>query len=202
MEQTKEKAQTIEEKLEAVKNNIVANSKDAKWAKDLLDSLTFLQKQADIEAVELIVPTKNVKKEYNLNETIVIKETPQGYLFHCRSGFDIFVPTYIRGLYEMLSEVCDFIENPSPDKEEEEIRRMYINAVSYIFQAPIFACAVSVEGMLDMATFIISKFNEYCTKEVENATLKEETKQDVIENADSQKVDAIFNESVKTDLPE
>lgn len=148
------------------------------------------------------MPTKSVIKEYNISEAVVIKKTTYGFLYHCKGGLEVFVPSFVRGVYEMLSEVCDFIENPSEDKEEEEMRQMYINAVMYVFQAPIFSCVVGVEGLLDIATLIVSKFNEHCKKEIEEAALKEETEQDVRDNIEAKEVDEALKEMAKTDFPE
>lgn len=172
----------IIKKIETLKSELIANSEDAAKAEADLDRLLSLQKQADVEAVELIVPCADVLETLDF-EAYTLKKTNHGYLFSTRAGLHTFVPFAARSTAEMMQSV--FTLNSVDDVEglKPEDKDLFTSAVAYIFQAPIFA-SMSLDALYGIATAIVSHFNEYCETYVNAAQLSEETEEDVKDNTD------------------
>lgn len=193
------KHKTLDDKIEELKKTLVANSNDKKWAEEMLVHLISLQKQADVESVELVVPCKEVKKTLDFGSWS-LKRTIRGILFEAKGGLSTFVEMRMTATYGMLNNVFDFAENPSSDPEQRQIEESYRDAVAYIMQSPIFA-SISEECLFGNAAEILRNFNEYTKQHIDNAKLKEETEEDIMAN------DALFNASeaveeiLKTPLP-
>lgn len=176
----KNKPQKLEEKIKAAKDLIVANSKDGARAKKLVASLTSLQKQADIEAVELIVPTKEVVDEIK-EDTYSYKRTPRGILFQTKSGLNVFVENRLIRTHGMLNQLFEIKNNPPKDDEMKGALEAFAGATTYLMQAPIFG-SLSEKILFEVAAKIIEQFNEFTAEFVDNAELNEETEQDIQKN--------------------
>lgn len=176
----KNKTKKLEDKIKEAKNLIIANSKDAARTKKLLTTLTSLQKQADVEAVELIVPTKEVLDEIK-EDTYSYKRTPRGILFQTKSGLNVFVENRIVRTHGMLAQLFELRYNPPQDEEMAQVSDAFYGAVTYLMQAPIFA-SLSEEILFETATNLISNFNNFVKQNIDDAELKPETEQDINDN--------------------
>lgn len=183
----KSKPLKIEDKIKELKAQIISNSKDAEWGKKMLSQLTSLQKQADIEPVELIVPCKEVKDTIE-EDSYFLKRTPRGILFQTKSGVSTFVELRAGTTYQMLNQLFALKDTPPTTEEEKEIAELYSTAVAYTLQGPIFA-SLSEKSLYEHASHILQKFNEYVEENVENAELKEETEQDIKDNIEFENLD-------------
>ncbi len=182
----KNKPKKIEDKIKDVKQQLIANSKDGEWAKKMLAHLTSLQKQADIETVELIVPTKDVIERIDFG-SFSIARTSQGYLFEAKGGLSTFVSLRMQAVCDMIQYVFEMYNNPSDDEEQKKIADSYMAAVGYIMQTPIFA-SLNEMALYDIAANILRAFNEYVANNVNNAELKEETEEDIKANIEAENI--------------
>lgn len=174
------KANKIRDKIADLINEIIANSKDASWTKKALTRLISLQKQSDIEAVELIVPVKEVKETLDYGP-YALKKTPRGILFIAKGGLYTFVESRMNGTYGMLN---DIFEIQKDDTIDTELQEGYVSSVSSVMQAPIFA-SIDIGSMLGIASSIISEYSKFVNNKVENAELHEETEEDITANDDA-----------------
>lgn len=190
---------TIEEKIQTLTKQIVANSKDAEWAKKMLAELTSLQKQADIEAVELIVPTKEVKQTIDYG-AYSLKKTPRGILFTTKGGMSTFVEMRMQSVYEMLSQVFYLHDNPPEDEEAKSVYESFETAVAYLMQAPIFG-SLNDKTLFSTATNLIRVFNEYCEENYNNAQHHEESEEDIRKNIVADNMASALEQMAKEPLP-
>lgn len=170
----------IDDKIKALKEQIIANAKDAVWMKTNLSRLTSLQKQANIEAVELIVPTKEVKQEID-GGPYLYKKTPRGILFSTKGGLYTFVENRLLSTHSMLENLFVLNDKQNIDETEKQITEAYFSAVAYIMQAPIFA-SLNDETLFGMAASMLKIFSDYTAAHIDNAALNEETESDIREN--------------------
>lgn len=193
------KAQKIEDKIADLKAQIVANSKDAEWAKKMLVQLTSLQKQSDVEAVELVVPVREVKQAIDFG-AYTLKKTPRGILFTAKGGLSTFVESRMQSVHEMLDRVFYLHDNPAEDDETKDLYNAYTDAVAYIMQTPIFA-SLGDKMLFDIAAHILGGFNEYCAENVNNAELREETEEDIAANVATEKMAKVIEDIASSPLP-
>ena len=172
------KPKTISEKIADAKAQIISNSKDAKWAKTTLDKLISLQKQDDIEPVEMIVPTKEVKETID-SGSVRISRTIRGFLFEAKGGMYTFVDNRMVAVCAMLHTLFE-LHNKERNEEEESLYFSFQNAVSYIFQTPIFA-SLDEKMLFRTAADILKNFREYIEIK-ENTAPHEETEKDIESN--------------------
>lgn len=195
----KKKIKTVKlaDKIKKSKATIIANSNDATFAKKELSYLLSLQKQADIEAVELVVPTKEVEETIEF-DSFLVKRTPRGILYQCKNGVSTFVESRATGVYNMLS--CFFNKTEVDDETLAEMIDVYKECVSYVMQAPIFA-SVDTSLSIDLATHIIRAFNEYVSRNAVNAELHEETAEDIAANKEFADAVEALNQIADSDIP-
>lgn len=195
----KDKPLKIEEKIKKCKDEITANAKDPAWMKKQLVHLTSLQKQADVEAVELVVPCKEIKETIDF-DAYTLKRTIRGILFTAKGGMSTFVELRMQSVYEMLDKVFYLYNNPPEDEETKQYADAFMNAVPYIMQAPIFA-SLGETMLFDIAANMLRGFNEYVTANVDNATLKDETEDDIKANIEADNMAKVLDDIAKTEIP-
>lgn len=163
----------IAEKLTALKDSLIADAEDtAKMGGDL-ERLLSLQKQLDVEPVELIVPCAEVTATLDFG-AYVIKKTAHGFLFSTRGGLSVFVSYNVRSVADMLQAVFDMQESAEVSDYDKDL---YVSAVAYAMQAPLFA-SMRPESLYAISAAILGEFNDYSSNIVEH----EETEADVKEN--------------------
>jgi hypothetical protein len=180
-----ESQKTIPQKINDLKGQIVANSKDAEWAKKMLSELTSLQKQNDVESVELIVPTKDVIETYKLGESLDVIKTKKGFLVKTKSlDYAFYSGIGSGGVYAMINNYCQILEQyDSLSEEEKDTASQFLTAISVIMQTPIFA-SISDLALFKIANNCIEVANEEGQRILEEATKFEETEDDHKKNAE------------------
>lgn len=196
----KTRATTIKDKIKEIKNRIISNSKDAEWANKMLLELVSLQKQEDVEPVELIVPTKEVRETLDFG-AVKIMRTIRGYLVQCKGGMATFVELRMSAVCAMINTLFE-LHGKERNEEDENIYEAFREAVLYIFQAPIFA-SLSDELLFGIATDILRRFKEY--SEPKQEIPHEETEEDIKENIEventAKAIEQMVNVQIPADIP-
>lgn len=192
----KNKKPTIGEQIAQVKQDITANSKDAHWAQKLLSKLTALQKEADNEPVELIVPCKEVKDTIDFG-ACKVSRTIRGYLFEAKGGLHTFVSLRMERVCAVFNTLFEL--SKKTDEVDKEIYDAFSNAVQYIGQALIFS-SLNEKSLFANATAMIHNFNEYCDEHYHNAEEVEETEEDIKENMELEKASEAMEMLASDDL--
>lgn len=162
----------LKEKLSELKKKIKANSKEAKFATQLVDELLLTQRMIDKEPLH----TYDLGAEIDRLEgqTFYIAKHEKGVLYHVYNSFDLVVQPSQLALYETLvSLVENKEENAKLVGEEKENFERYMNIVSYILAVPAYALGDA--GLaVEIATLVVKHMNETYEK-LMNQPLQEET---------------------------
>ena len=171
--------EAIKKKMDDVSGQIVANSKDAKFAKKLISQLLSLKGQYDVEEVLFIVRTKDVIKEYD-NDNLVIVKCKDRIMWKHKGGFGFWVETRMKNLYEQLDNLCAMKDKYEELSEEEKsvYNGMYFG-MSLVTELPMFVCA-SEEMFFNVVNMILEELKKINVG-IDNAELQDETPE---ENAD------------------
>lgn len=161
----------LKKKLDEVKAQIKANSKDAHFADNLISDLLSLKGQLDVEPLELNVGRKIDDFK---GETFEIVKTDRGVMYHEYGGYTVFTTDGNVALYNTLT---DYVDNKDVykelDGEEKDVYEINQGAIAYCLTIPKFAF-VDVSFTYD----IVEKTIEFLRKQYEeamNAELQEET---------------------------
>ena len=166
--------ESLKKQIDELYGKIVANSKDARFSKRLVNDLLSLKGQYDIEEVIIIVKTKDVLKEYNNNEIVIIR-CKQCIIWRHRGGLSVVVEPRMRALYEWLDGLLSLKDDE--DKLTEAEKMVYSAnyfGMSILMQIPMFAVADDelFFNIIDKAVEGIKKFSD---KHLDNPELQEET---------------------------
>ena len=162
----------LKEKLSELKKKIKANSKEAKFATQLVEELLLTQRMIDKEPLH----TYDLGAEVDRLEgqTFYIAKHEKGALYHVYNSFDLVVQPSQLALYETLVSLVENKEaNAKLVGEEKENFERYMNIISYILAVPAYAlgdAGLSVE----IATLVVKHMNE-TFKKLMNQPLQEET---------------------------
>lgn len=184
----------LEKKISDVKAKIMANSKDARFADKLIADFVSLQRQKDVEAVELVVPVSEVTGERDLGSIRLVK-THRGFLFEAKGGMSTFVHLRMTSLYEALDALYGLLGKESHTEEEDA----FINAFLYILQTPIF-CSLDQSVLYGVAANILSLFNEYASS-VMDSMPKPEAKEDIEKNIAWERDNAAVSQIAASQVP-
>lgn len=177
--------------IKRAKTELLANCKDASWAKKQISKLLSLQKQDDLSPSELNVPTDEVIEEAS-NDTVRVVKTTRGYLFQTRSGaLSTFVESKYGGVCSHLQSFMDLLKR-GHDSKLEDYEQMYLDSFSYVYQAPIFAAMganlpaygkpIEFDSLFNIALAILKEFNRFTEKHFTDAEAVNETESDIAEN--------------------
>lgn len=184
----------LQEKLKEVKAKIKANSKDAHFAEALIDEFVGLQKQADIEPVELIVPCAEVEKTYQIDEVTTLVKTPKGYLYKHGNLSYVWIPFGLNTLWQTMSEFEDLLAK----EERTEEAYIMISMVNRMLQWHTVAFA-DVESLIDSANASVNILNA-AIKRYEDRVNPKETQEDIKANTEfsdaSKTIEDIANEPI------
>jgi hypothetical protein len=158
----KTQPQKLSDKRAEVESQLIANAKDAAFAKRLIAKLIDTQKQIDNKGFEIQVPTSTVTETVDFS-TVKIQRCAQGYLFTAKGGFQTLVSWNMQRVCLMIQTLIELHNTEYEDTEEAQERKklneIFINSVLYVLQAPIFASLNSV-AVMKIATSILKTFNE------------------------------------------
>lgn len=162
----------LKEKLSELKKKIKANSKEAKFATQLVEELLLTQRMIDKEPLH----TYDLGAEIDRLEgqTFYIAKHEKGALYHVYNSFDLVVQPSQLALYETLVSLVENKEaNAKLVGEEKENFENYMNIVGYVLAVPAYALG---DGKLsvEIATLVVKHMNETCEK-LMNQPLQEET---------------------------
>ena len=164
--------EALKEKLSELKKKIKANSKEAKFATQLVEELLLTQRMIDKEPLH----TYDIGAEIDRLEgqTFYIAKHEKGALYHVYNSYDLVVQPSQLALYETLVSLVENKEaNAKLVGEEKENFENYMNIVSYVLSVPAYALG---DGKLsvEIATLVVKHMNETYEK-LMNQPLQEET---------------------------
>lgn len=184
----------LQEKLKEVKAKIKANSKDAHFAEALIEELVGLQKQADIEPVELIVPCAEVEQTYQIDDVTTLVKTAKGYLYKHGSLTYIWIPFGLNTLWQTMNELAELLGKPERTEEED----IMISMVNRMLQWHTVAFT-DAESLIDSAQASVKILND-AIKRYEDRINPKETQEDIKANTEfaeaSKAVENIANEPI------
>lgn len=162
----------LKEKLSELKKKIKANSKEAKFATQLVEELLLTQRMIDKEPLH----TYDLGAEVDRLEgqTFYIAKHEKGALYHVYNSYDLVVQPSQLALYDTLVSLVENKEkNAKLVGEEKENFENYMSVVSYVLSVPAYALG---DGKLsvEIATLVVKHMNE-TFKKLMNQPLQEET---------------------------
>jgi hypothetical protein len=162
----------LKDKLVELKKKIKANSKEAKFATQLVEELLLTQRMIDKEPLH----TYDLGAEIDRLEgqTFYIAKHEKGALYHVYNSYDLVVQPSQLALYDTLVSLVENKEaNAKLVGEEKENFENYMNIVSYVLSVPAYALG---DGKLsvEIATLVVKHMNE-TFKKLMNQPLQEET---------------------------
>lgn len=176
------------QRIDTLKKQIAANSKDAEWAKKMLHELITLQRQEDVVPMELGVPVSEVKDTADADSFKVIKTT-RGYLFQTRGGA---LSTFVESKYNSVCSMLDTLMYLVKKNKREEFEDSYLDCISYVMQAPIFAAMglslpaynkpAEHDSIFNIGLVILNEFSRFTAKHFTEAEAPTETEEDIKEN--------------------
>lgn len=162
----------LKEKLSELKKKIKANSKEAKFATQLVEELLLTQRMIDKEPLH----TYDLGAEIDRLEgqTFYIAKHEKGALYHVYNSYDLVVQPSQLALYDTLVSLVENKEaNAKLVGEEKENFENYMSVVSYVLSTPAYALS-SAELSAEIATVIVKHLNKVYDK-LMNQPLQEET---------------------------
>lgn len=162
----------LKEKLSELKKKIKANSKEAKFATQLVEELLLTQRMIDKEPLH----TYDLGAEIDRLEgqTFYIAKHEKGALYHVYNSYDLVVQPSQLALYETLVSLVENKEaNAKLVGEEKENFENYMSVVTYILSTPAYALS-DAELSAEIATVIVAHLNKVYDK-LMNQPLQEET---------------------------
>lgn len=168
----------LQQKLKEVKAKIKTNSKDAHFADALIDELVGLQKQADVEPVELIVPSSEVEHTYQIDDVTTLIKTPKGYLYKHGGLSYIWVPFGLNTLWQTMNEL-DEILGKEERTEEEDVTISMINRMMQWHTVAFY----DAETLIDSANASVKILNDTLARYKERISPKE-TEGDIKSNVE------------------
>lgn len=168
----------LQQKLKEVKAKIKTNSKDAHFAEALIDELVGLQKQADIEPVELIVPSAEVEHTYQIDDVTTLVKTAKGYLYKHGNLSYVWVPFGLNTLWKTLNELDEILAKDKYTEEEGVVVSM-INRMMQWHTVAFY----DAETLVASADASVKILNDAIARYKKNMGTKE-TEGDIKANAD------------------
>ena len=162
----------LKEKLSELKKKIKANSKEAKFATQLVEELLLTQRMIDKEPLH----TYDLGAEIDRLEgqTFYIAKHEKGALYHVYNSYDLVVQPSQLALYDTLVSLVENKErNAKLVGEEKENFENYMSIVSYVLSTPAYALS-DAELSVEIATVIVKHLNKVYDK-LMNQPLQEET---------------------------
>lgn len=162
----------LKEKLSELKKKIKANSKEAKFASQLVEELLLTQRMIDKEP--LYTYDLGAEVDRLEGQTFYIAKHEKGALYHVYNSYDLVVQPSQLALYDTLVSLVENKEaNAKLVGEEKENFENYMNIVSYVLSVPAYALGDG-ELSVEIATLVVKHMNE-TFKKLMNQPLQEET---------------------------
>lgn len=164
----------LKNKLEELKKQIKANSKDAHYADTLISEFMSVHGQLKHEPILIHIPLDSIAEETDGgNFTMAITKDGKA-IYHVRGGYDLIVDGSYHSLFETIQASIDFMNGKVElDEDGKEIMENDILATTYLLNLPLIAMS-DYEFKYKMTNEIIKYLNSEVEKAV-NAELQEET---------------------------
>lgn len=187
--------QQLQEKLKEVKAKIKANSKDAHFADALIEELVGIQKQADIEPVELIVPTAEVEHEYRIDEVTTLYKTTKGYLYKHGNLTCVWIPFGMNTLWQTIDEIAALLGKEERTEEEG----IMVSMVNRMLQWHAVAF-MDAETLIDSANASVKILND-AIQRWESQVSTKETAKDVEANTEFIQAASALEDMANSPIP-
>lgn len=165
----------IKAKIDDIKAQIKANSKDAHFAEKLIGDLLSLKGQYEHQPTMVNVAMDDIIGTLEGNTFTIYKTKSGDTGFHLKAGYDIVVRPTVESLNQSLASYVDYQENV--DQLTEEERGWYeqdLIATQFCLTIPMYAFAD-----LDFKYKIANMFADYMLKVqtdfLDNVELQDET---------------------------
>ena len=162
-------------KLNEIKAQIKANSKDAHFAETLIEELITTKSKIGVEPIEL-----NVGKKIDSfsGETFELVKTNRGILYNEFGHYAIFVEPTQRALYETL---LDFIEHKDEfyelKGEEKEQFDLHLSAIGYCLSLPKFVFSdptFTYNTASNVVQFLKSQYEQLMNEPLQEETIEQD----------------------------
>lgn len=184
-----------ENKIKEVEAQILSNSKDAHFAKNLIQQLAgFYQMDKLID-----VPLKDVKESIDFG-ACAIHKVKDGYVFVAKGGMETHVSLRMQSICTMLQTLFDLHNKEGKTDDDNALFDAFSSAIQYTFQAPIFS-SLDEKALFQNATAILNSYTEFCTENYTNAEAKNETENDYKENAEAEAAAKALETLAESPLP-
>lgn len=185
----------LKKKLDALKENLISNSKDAAFAKKLITDMLSVKGQIDVEQTEVFVSAKDVIGRQNFGSFEIVK-CKTCMIYHTFGGLTTMVSVRLVNLHEHLSYLYECMENKeSLDENQVKCFTAILNATSMVMMSPMFA-ATSDKWLTSIANAVVDILKDLET-ESENSDLQEETPKENLEFVQGMEIVSDIMEGVK-----
>lgn len=165
----------LQKKLNDIKAQIKANSKDVHFAETLIEELIATKSKIGVEPIEL-----NVGKKIDSfsGETFELVKTNRGILYNEFGHYAIFVEPTQRALYETL---LDFIEHKDEfyelKGEEKEQFDLHLSAIGYCLSLPKFVFsdpAFTYNTASNVVQFLRAQYDKLMNEPLQEETIEQD----------------------------
>lgn len=165
----------IKAKIDDIKAQIKANSKDAHFAEKLIGDLLSLKGQYEHQPTMVNVAMDDIIGTLEGNTFTIYKTKSGDTGFHLKAGYDIVVRPTVESLNKSLAEFVDYQkEMDSLSEEEREWYEQDLIATKFCLTIPMYAFAD-----MDFKFKVANMFADYMLKVqtdlLDNVELQEET---------------------------
>jgi hypothetical protein len=165
----------IKAKIDDIKAQIKANSKDAHFAEKLIGDLLSLKGQYEHQPTMVNVAMDDIIGTLEGNTFTIYKTKSGDTGFHLKAGYDIVVRPTVESLNKSLAEFVDYQkEMDSLSEEEREWYEQDLIATQFCLTIPMYAFAD-----MDFKFKVANMFADYMLKVqtdlLDNVELQEET---------------------------
>lgn len=188
-----EERKKTEDKIKEIEAQILSNSKDAHFAKKLIQQLSGLYQMDKL----IDVPIKDISDTIDMGANVLYR-VRDGFVWECRGGMTTHVSMRMAKVCSMLDTI--FALKHGIPKADEELSDSYATAVSYIMQCPIFS-SLDERALFQNATAILKSYTEYCTENYTNAEAVDETTEDIKEDIQAEQAAAAIEQLADAPIP-
>lgn len=164
----------LKDKLEELKKQIKANSKDAHYADTLISEFMSVHGQLKHEPTLVHIPLDSVVDSAE-SDTFTMSVTKDSKaVYHTRGGYTVIADATYHSLFDTIQASVEYLNGKIElDEDGKEIMENDVLATTYVLNLPMFAMGdyeFKYKLTTDTIEYLKSKFEE-----AENAELQEET---------------------------
>lgn len=177
----------LKKRFNEVKNNLLANSKDAHWAKNAIDELVSLKGQLDHEPTIVYLPVQDIEKQLK-GDTYEINIMKDGTaVYHTYGGYTVVAKPNLTSLVGTIEEYIDSKDYVKTLSDEDiENLNLSMSAFSYIMSLPTFAfsdLAFTYDIAGSIVAFLREKSEALLNEELHASTEEDEEKNRLFRDA-------------------